>query len=542
MIDHTHRYRQVRPGRARSLPVLIVAAALLAAMLTPAAVEANAAPTMPPVGPVPVDEIPIDQIATDQTLDEPLAPGDIEARARMEGISTDEAARRLRADRYAAAADKEARERWPDSFAGLWVDHTNGYAIHAAFTSAAAAHVTDLGREFPAIAGDLVADTRSKNSAEFDALLHRVIDDRDQFDGQTVGAPKSLAATGGAYDVVGDIRTGTVHINVPVATASLRGEVRLRYGNDVVVNEAALAVPSSCQLTECRPAMLGGIKITNSTGGTCSSGFVVSASSTRFVLSAAHCYTDLGQDPFWHHGGWYYGGTNGWVKYGVVDAQRIRHETAQFQDSSKFFVVGEDPRMVTSLVGYSNVAVGSFLGKTGYRTGTSYGYVQSKTVAPSYVAFSGNFISVNACTYPGDSGGSVFSGNGAAGLTSGYFPSTSCNIGTYSVGGQGQLIYGAINYAIDTLEVNVLTGLNIGPSASMSSSCGVLLACSFSGAGSNDPDGSVRSWSWNFGDGTGASGPNVSHTYSLPGTYTVTLDVYDNNGKSGRTQKSVTVL
>lgn len=40
----------------------------------------------------------------------------------------------------------------------------------------------------------------------------------------------------------------------------------------------------------------------------------------------------------------------------------------------------------------------------------------------------------------------------------------------------------------------------------------------------------VSSWCWTFGDGTSASGQNVSHSYAAGGTYTVCLTVADNCG------------
>ncbi len=51
------------------------------------------------------------------------------------------------------------------------------------------------------------------------------------------------------------------------------------------------------------------------------------------------------------------------------------------------------------------------------------------------------------------------------------------------------------------------------------------------GSGSHDPDGSIVSYEWDFGDGDIASGVEVSHSYSEPDSYTVTLTVRDNKGK-----------
>jgi PKD repeat protein len=58
---------------------------------------------------------------------------------------------------------------------------------------------------------------------------------------------------------------------------------------------------------------------------------------------------------------------------------------------------------------------------------------------------------------------------------------------------------------------------------------------------STDPDGSVVSWSWNFGDGGISSDQNPSHTYTAAGTYSVKLTVTDDDGSTGSTSKLVTV-
>lgn len=47
---------------------------------------------------------------------------------------------------------------------------------------------------------------------------------------------------------------------------------------------------------------------------------------------------------------------------------------------------------------------------------------------------------------------------------------------------------------------------------------------------STDSDGTIASWSWDFGDGAASTAENPSHTYSAGGSYTVTLTVTDNGG------------
>ncbi|MCW3134040.1 MAG: PKD domain-containing protein [Methanophagales archaeon] len=64
---------------------------------------------------------------------------------------------------------------------------------------------------------------------------------------------------------------------------------------------------------------------------------------------------------------------------------------------------------------------------------------------------------------------------------------------------------------------------------------------SFSGADSTDPDGTITSYEWDFGDGTTVLGATVTHAYSNEGTYTVKLTVTDNDGLSGTDTIKITV-
>ncbi len=78
------------------------------------------------------------------------------------------------------------------------------------------------------------------------------------------------------------------------------------------------------------------------------------------------------------------------------------------------------------------------------------------------------------------------------------------------------------------------------PTASFTSSCNGL-ACTFDGTASSDPDGTVVSYAWDFGDGSTASTATASHTFALQGTYTVALKVTDDDGSANTKTVNLTV-
>ncbi len=88
--------------------------------------------------------------------------------------------------------------------------------------------------------------------------------------------------------------------------------------------------------------------------------------------------------------------------------------------------------------------------------------------------------------------------------------------------------------------VTVIGGANQPPVASFTSSTANLVA-SFNGSGSSDPDGTISSYAWNFGDNTTGTGATQQHTYAAAGTYSVTLTVTDNAGATNAVTKPVTV-
>jgi PKD repeat protein len=81
---------------------------------------------------------------------------------------------------------------------------------------------------------------------------------------------------------------------------------------------------------------------------------------------------------------------------------------------------------------------------------------------------------------------------------------------------------------------------NQAPTATFTRSC-TDLACSFDATASSDPDGTIASYAWDFGDGSDGTGATPEHAYTAGGTYTVKLTVTDHRGGTDTSQQTVTV-
>ncbi len=126
----------------------------------------------------------------------------------------------------------------------------------------------------------------------------------------------------------------------------------------------------------------------------------------------------------------------------------------------------------------------------------------------------------------------------------GTFGSGATSSHTYDQGGTYDVTLTATDDlgAVSTLtkQVTVQQAPNQNPTAAFTATpSGATVA--FDGSGSSDPDGSIASYAWNFGDGSSGTGATPSKTYAASGTYNVTLTVTDNRGGTATLTKPVGV-
>jgi PKD repeat protein len=63
----------------------------------------------------------------------------------------------------------------------------------------------------------------------------------------------------------------------------------------------------------------------------------------------------------------------------------------------------------------------------------------------------------------------------------------------------------------------------------------------FDGSGSKDADGTIVSYSWDFGDGATGTGAKPTHRYGSAGMFNITLTVTDNDGATAKATTTVKI-
>ena len=132
----------------------------------------------------------------------------------------------------------------------------------------------------------------------------------------------------------------------------------------------------------------------------------------------------------------------------------------------------------------------------------------------------------------------IFAG---AGVRTGQYPE---HIDHYSVLRTLQDMYGLPPLANSTTASPIVdiwdtVPANQAPAPAFTGSCSQLV-CSVDGTGSTDPDGSIASYAWDWGDGAASTGSTAAHPFATGGAKTVTLLVTDNLGKTAAVSHMLT--
>jgi hypothetical protein len=122
-----------------------------------------------------------------------------------------------------------------------------------------------------------------------------------------------------------------------------------------------------------------------------------------------------------------------------------------------------------------------------------------------------------------------------------YLRISGVGIGDPSTGGYSN--YGSVgNYVITgTLATTNAPQPPVAVAGASVTSGPAPLTVTFSSAGSNDPDGTIVSYSWNFGNGASSTAANPVFTYNAAGTFTATLTVTDNSGLTNSASIAINV-
>jgi streptogrisin D len=269
--------------------------------------------------------------------------------------------------------------------AGSFIDSASGALVVNVLDSAAAAQVRASGATPRVVRHSLARLDQVK------AALDRV-----------------RGATGTSWAV--DVQSNAVVVNVPRAgagagTAALLAKAR-SFGSAVGVVRTAGAVSTQ--------AFFGGQAILTGSSR-CSAGFITrAASGNQYVVTAGHC-TNIGTT--WRTSSGQTIGNTAASRFPGDDFGAIRiANPAALQPQGGVLNNGA----FQDITGASRVAVNSTVCKTGSTTGTTCGRVLQYNTTVNYpqgTVF--GLTTTNVCTQPGDSGGPLFAGTQAQGVTSG---------------------------------------------------------------------------------------------------------------------------
>jgi streptogrisin D len=261
---------------------------------------------------------------------------------------------------------------------------------------------------------DVVSDRAARTVREAGALARRVSHSQHVLDAAraTLAARAALPGTSWVVDPV----TNKVVIT---ADSTVRGAALRRLGEVVrgLGDRAALRRSPG----RFRPFIQGGDAITGTTGdglsGRCSLGFNVVKDGAPYFLTAGHCTSEIST---WKDSSGATLGTDAGSVFPGHDYGLVKYASADTPHPSEVDLYDGSSQQIT---GAGEATVGMAVTRSGSTSHVHSGTVTGLDVTVNYAGSPGGtvngLIQTDVCAEPGDSGGSLFSGSTAVGLTSG---------------------------------------------------------------------------------------------------------------------------
>ena len=150
-------------------------------------------------------------------------------------------------------------------------------------------------------------------------------------------------------------------------------------------------------------------------GGRCSLGFNVRSGSTYYFLTAGHC-TNIGTTWYANSASTTVLGTRAGTSFPGNDYGIVRYTSIASRRRHRLPV----QRQLPDITGAGNAGVGQTVTRRGSTTGMRSGRVTALNATVNYAEGTvTGLIRTNVCAEPGDSGGPLYAGTTALGLTSG---------------------------------------------------------------------------------------------------------------------------
>ena len=244
-------------------------------------------------------------------------------------------------------------------------------------------------------------------------------------------------------------------------------------------------------------------------------------------------------------------GVTGWTVLGTTTSgtmqTRVYSKIATATDANKRVTVTLDAAAKYTMMAavYSGVRPGELVSAHFAETVNRAGHPAPTVDAPAGAWVVSSWADKSAATTGFALPTSITRRQAACGTSSGHVCSTLAD-------SNGAVPAGQYDGAVATADTSNATATswsvilrtiepNQAPTAEFSYTCDGA-DCDFDGTDSSDTDGSVASYSWDFGDGASATGATASHDFGTSGTRNVTLTVTDDEGTTGSLIVPVSVV